>query len=753
MRKTLGLFHDSYRCRIAVLFLLFSISCVAASGQSSGFTYQGKLIDGGAPANGSYDVQFSLFDAASGTGQVGSTLTLNSVQVAAGIFTVELDFGSAAFSGADRFLEIGVRPAAQGGFTILSPRQKLGSSPYSVKSVNSATAENSLNLGGTAASQFVQTNDPRMTDARPPLPGSNDYVRNSNASQAGVNFSVGGTGTAGTLNAATQYNLGGNRILSNTGTNNLFAGVGSGPTNTASNNAFFGHNAGQANTTGQENAFFGTSAASSNITGPRNAVFGFEAGRSMTDAGGNSFFGWWAGRNNTAGGNSFFGSGAGRANTTGVQNAFFGASAGFNNTTGGGNAFFGSGAGSGNTTGAQNAIFGEAAGTVNSTGSFNSFFGQSAGNNNTGSNNSFFGTAAGNNNTTGGANTFIGRFAGLFNSTGSNNTFVGNGADFSTVNPTGINNTLLGTFTKVASGVNFSTAIGEGAQVTQSDSLILGRSGVRIGIGTSAPAAKIHVRGGQEFRFEGPFNGNDNVAFMSFGDGVGTAMGYIGDGSSTDRNMYLASYVADVIIYTPIGAALTATSNGNILMTGGPNLLGPTLNTYAAQTFDTGNFKGLFTPNLFLTSLDTFLPSPVHVCARVQTIGTGAGGWALTRCSTPFSSANDKSDIQSFSGGMDIIRRLNPVSFRRKSDNAADIGLNSNEVAEVAPQLVTINEKGEAENVKENGLSLVFINAFKEQQKQIDAQAEQIKQQQKQIDVLKKLVCMNASTSEACKEN
>jgi hypothetical protein len=31
------------------------------------------------------------------------------VQVASGVFTVQLDFGAAAFPGADRYLEIGVK--------------------------------------------------------------------------------------------------------------------------------------------------------------------------------------------------------------------------------------------------------------------------------------------------------------------------------------------------------------------------------------------------------------------------------------------------------------------------------------------------------------------------------------------------------------------------------------------------------------------------------------------------------------------
>ena len=78
-----------------------------ALAQTTSFTYQGRLTDGGTPANVNYDLQFALWDSVSGGLQIGSTLTRTSVSVSGGIFTVQLDFGVGAFLGADRFLEIG----------------------------------------------------------------------------------------------------------------------------------------------------------------------------------------------------------------------------------------------------------------------------------------------------------------------------------------------------------------------------------------------------------------------------------------------------------------------------------------------------------------------------------------------------------------------------------------------------------------------------------------------------------------------
>jgi len=94
------------------------------------FTYQGRLLDGGSPANGEYDFQFALYDAASGGTQVGSIVTVEDVTVTDGYFTVELDFGD-VFDGTALWLEVGVRPGGStGAYTTLSPRQPLTAAPY-----------------------------------------------------------------------------------------------------------------------------------------------------------------------------------------------------------------------------------------------------------------------------------------------------------------------------------------------------------------------------------------------------------------------------------------------------------------------------------------------------------------------------------------------------------------------------------------------------------------------------------------------
>src|SRR5947208_15073769 len=94
-------------------------------------------------------MQFKLFDTASvGAGnQIGSTITNGAVLVSSGVFTVQLDYGAAAFPGADRFLEIGVRLAGNGeAYIELKPRQPLTSAVYPIRAGATTPTDNATKL-------------------------------------------------------------------------------------------------------------------------------------------------------------------------------------------------------------------------------------------------------------------------------------------------------------------------------------------------------------------------------------------------------------------------------------------------------------------------------------------------------------------------------------------------------------------------------------------------------------------------------
>jgi hypothetical protein len=132
---------------IGLLSLLASVTWAVAQGTA--FTYQGGLNEGIAPATGVYDLQFTLWNAASGPGQIGGTLTVNDQPVTNGLFTVSLDFGFGAFEGSARWLQVGVQAGdSVGAYETLIPRTRVLPSPYAIYA---GTATVATTAGGVAA--------------------------------------------------------------------------------------------------------------------------------------------------------------------------------------------------------------------------------------------------------------------------------------------------------------------------------------------------------------------------------------------------------------------------------------------------------------------------------------------------------------------------------------------------------------------------------------------------------------------------
>ncbi len=128
---------------LALSLALWPLASLRAAGASLGdtFTYQGFLREGGAAANGVYDFQFQLQGSLAGNDALGSPLLLDNVGVTQGVFTVQLDFGPAAFNGESAWLQIGVRAGQDtGAFTPLAPREAITPTPYSLYSKTAAVA-------------------------------------------------------------------------------------------------------------------------------------------------------------------------------------------------------------------------------------------------------------------------------------------------------------------------------------------------------------------------------------------------------------------------------------------------------------------------------------------------------------------------------------------------------------------------------------------------------------------------------------
>ncbi len=587
----------------AVLFVLSTISVQVISAQGTDFSYQGNLTDGGHAANGSFEFEFRLYDSVSGGNQQGGTVSLTNIDVTGGNFSVILDFGQ-QFSGASRFLDIRVRPAGSVTYTALSPRSPIKSAPYANRSRNATLADfatNASQLGGVNSNQYVLTTDFRLTNSRNPLPGSDDYIRNSTSAQPTSNLNISGTGEAEIFRANTQFNIAGSRVLSIQGTSNAFIGPGTGTNNT----------------TGRDNSFAGSSSGFSNQTGSRNSLFGTSAGRQ---------------------------------NTTGDQNTFFGMESGYFNTTGDGNTFVGHRAGRANISGANNVLIGNISGSTTTTGS---------------------------------------------------------------------DLTLIGALTTTGSGnLNFATAIGAGAQVNLSNTMVLGRGADNVSIPGIATIGNNTTRYGH-LSINAP---NTNANFYMSGDGAFKGINFGVDSTTNgEAKLFISQY--DGVTYLD---RITVNENGEI----GINVLGQGGST--------------------------------SLCRN-----------SLNYISTCSSSARYKSDIEDFRPGLSLIRKLRPVSFRWRDNGMPDIGLVAEEVAETEP-LLTTTVDGITEGVKYDRIGVVLVNAVQEQQTQIDeerrisnglreevarlnerltrqeSELRDLKRKQEVLEQLKILVCSTNKSAEIC---
>ena len=176
------------------LLAILDLHISTAQAQGTAFAYQGRLNDGGSPANGTYDLQFAVFDAANAGSQQGNLLTNSATAVSNGLFTVTLDFGN-QFPGAARWLEIGVRTNGTATFFMLSPRQALTPAPYAITA-------GSVISGGLAAGSYG--NAVTLNNAANQFTGA--FTGN------GVNVTNVNAATLGGLASSNLWQLGGNTV-------------------------------------------------------------------------------------------------------------------------------------------------------------------------------------------------------------------------------------------------------------------------------------------------------------------------------------------------------------------------------------------------------------------------------------------------------------------------------------------------------------------------------------------------------------
>jgi hypothetical protein len=275
------------------------------------------------------------------------------------------------------------------------------------------------------------------------------------------------------------------------------------------------------NTTGGGNTAVGVSSLASNTTGESNTAVGFESLKSNTTGGGNTAVGNYSltlnttgldnvaigfeslKSNTTGGANIAVGNFSLTSNTTGINNVAVGFESLNVNTTGGGNTAVGVSSLASNITGENNVAIGFESLKSNTIGTENIAIGVSNLKlNTTGENNVAIGFESLNENTTGKGNTVVGNFSLTSNTTGENNVAIGFGT--LNVNTIGGTNVVIGAFagnsfdnnnkcifigdnsgSTVGNLIN-AIAIGSSAQVSNSDTMILGARGTAVAVNTLA---------------------------------------------------------------------------------------------------------------------------------------------------------------------------------------------------------------------------------------------------------------------------
>jgi hypothetical protein len=391
----------------------------------------------------------------------------------------------------------------------------------------------------------------------------------------------------------------------------------------------------------------------------------------VTTGSANTAVGWFSLRSDISGGfNTGVGAGA-LALNTGDRNTATGAAALFLNSTGDRNTADGTLALFHNTVGVDNTGVGDSALFNNTEGNGNTAVGEAVLiANTTGAQNTVVGAAAAVSNTIGNDNTAVGLNSLFSNTEGNNNTAIGRAAMGG--NTTGPNNTAVGWFalaSNVSAGAN--TAVGSDA--------LLNFSG-NIGFNTAVGAnALIDATTGQ-------FNTAIGEGALS---GVTTGLTNIGIGIGA-------------------GDAIT-TGSGNVFIgvTGGDP--GETSHTYIRNIKETPVNGG----NADIVTID---------------ITTGLLGRAS-------SSRRYKEDIRSMDKSSEALYRLNPVTFRYKKEidrtQSPVFGLIAEDVAEVNPDLVVHNAKGEPESIHYEMVNAMLLNEFLKEHKKVQALEATVAQQQK----------------------
>ncbi|MBN2862610.1 MAG: tail fiber domain-containing protein [Bacteroidales bacterium] len=412
--------------------------------------------------------------------------------------------------------------------------------------------------------------------------------------------------------------------------------------------------------------------------------------------------------------NVFIGNNAGLNNISGYQNTYLGVNAGRDNQTQFGNVFVGSYAGEEKTTGG-NTIIGMQAGRYGDTGGSNTFVGYTCGRSTTGGGNTFVGMSSGTGAGSGIDNAYFGHLAGAITPGGNYNVYIGKYAGYGSSPNSGSDNVYVGQRA--------------GISATGSSNVFLGS-------------------------VSGAFNTGSGNIFLGHRSGeneTGSNLLFI-DNSNTAAPLIYGDFTADSVKINGVFSVsektyLNMLDVSNTLSVNGETTLNNTLNVASDATFygnkvslihPNGTSEGLFFQNTYNANTDSWhLYQSVTDAFQLYYNTDLRGSWDFT--TGVYSSLSDrraKKNVEDMTGVIDRIMKLSPKRYNftsQKENEQKYIGLIAQEVKELFPEFVFYHEESDSFTMDYAGMSVVAIQAIKEQQSEID-------DLRKEIMVLKELI-------------
>jgi hypothetical protein len=318
-------------------------------------------------------------------------------------------------------------------------------------------------------------------------------------------------------------------------------------------------------------------------------------------------------------------------------------------------------------------------------------------------------------------NTALGQQALYHDTSGSGNSAVGLGALFKNV--TASANTATGAYALFGNTTgNYNTADGYEALASN----ISGTRNNAVGI----------------FALYSHTSGNYNNAVGSNAlrsDTIGTINNAFGDGALANNTSGAGNTaLGDDALWTNTSGGFNialGAGAGSSLTTGSYNIdignLGVAGESRTTRIGTSGNQTRTFIAGIYGVREGGPSISPVYINSNGQ-LGTQG----------PASSRRFKKEIKPMDKTSEAILALKPVTFHYKSDNTntPQFGLVAEEVAEVNPDLVVRDEKGEIYTVRYDAVNAMLLNEFLKEHRKVEEQGGKIQEQEATITQLKSTV-------------